>query len=157
MTGDAAPQPKKQQPTLNILQEHRPYCAYTVRTSVIPTMPQGHQRSASMPPPVTANGAGVVATPANGKMEGWRAVFSVVMRYGAVQRQRLGLSRVQSAQVTGTEGAPVADEEVDMETNSIEAMVDGVKKRGVSLYPFVSNHIAMLTWWYCRVVTCSNM
>ena len=135
MTGEApvpAP-PKKPQPSLNVLQEHRPYCAYVVRTSVMPAAPapaaapaqqNGHQRSASLP--AVPVGAG-----ASGMVEGWRAVLSVVMRHGAVQRQRLGLSRVQSAQVPGT-AVPAGDAEVEMEGNSIEAMVDGVKKRGVS-------------------------
>ena len=128
MTGDAPvpTPPKKPQPSLNVLQEHRPYCAYVVRTSVLPAAPapaatpaqqNGHQRSASLP--------------ASGMVEGWRAVLSVVMRHGAVQRQRLGLSRVQSAQVPGTV-VLAGDAEVEMEGNSIEAMVDGVKKRGVS-------------------------
>ena len=124
-----APVPKKQQPTFKILQDHRPYCAYVVRTSAIPSMPtfsplppNGHQRSAS----TGANGA--AALQASAKMEGWRAVLSMVLRYGAVQRQRLGLHRVQSLPAQDTLGA---EESGEMETGSVEAMVAGVKKRGV--------------------------
>ena len=55
--------------------------------------------------------------------------MAVVTRYGNTQRQRLGLHRAPSMRA---ESAPEAPEGAEGEENSIEAMVAGVKSRGVS-------------------------
>lgn len=61
-------------------------------------------------------------------MEGWRAVLTVVSRYGTLQRQRLGLSRAPSMRMgDASESADSGETQVD----PIEAMVADVKSRGV--------------------------
>lgn len=136
MTGDsptdcnakAKAQPQRQ---LDILREHRPYCPYVVRSTVLPTFPapspaaapRDHQRSTSVASVASVNSSTSQANPQHGAVEGWRAVMAVVSRYGNVQRQRLGVSRAP-------DGREEATEEMD-EGNSVEAMVAGVKSRGV--------------------------
>ncbi|TFK84267.1 zf-C3HC-domain-containing protein [Polyporus arcularius HHB13444] len=132
---------KKQQPQrqLDILREHRPYCPYVVRSTVLPSLPtpsptaaqaNGHQRSSSLvslASSASTNGSSTQVNAQPGAMEGWRAVMAVVSRYGNVQRQRLGLNRVPSGRPDSiAEGA----ESADGETNSIEAMVADVKSHG---------------------------
>lgn len=58
-------------------------------------------------------------------LEGWRAVLTVVLRYGAVQRQRLGLDFVD--RLTGD----INTSDESMEIDGVKAMIAGVKKRGV--------------------------
>lgn len=117
---------KVPQRQLNILGEHRSYCPYTMRSTVLPSMPTPpmHKASDSQLSLSNASSASLGGQP--GVMEGWRAVLAVVLRYGMVRRQRLGLTRAQSGRVTngGEEQSP---EEVD----AVEAMVNGVKARGV--------------------------
>ncbi|KAH9945349.1 zf-C3HC-domain-containing protein [Epithele typhae] len=136
MTGQPAQStPARPQPTLDILQQHRPYCAYVVRSSFIPTMPapptpiiNGHSRSSSAASTASvslvSNGFG-----AQSAMEGWRAVINVVLRYGTVQRQRLGMNRSQSAQVD--DGCAFVEGQTE-EVDAVDAMVAGVKRSGGS-------------------------
>lgn len=121
-----AAQPQRQ---LDILREHRPYCPYVVRSTVLPTFPAppsaaaqqrgDHRRSVSVASMASANSSTSQMNAQPGTVEGWRAVMAVVSRYGNVQRQRLGLSR-ESGAAEGVE-----------EGNSVETMVAGVKRRGV--------------------------
>ena len=123
-------QPQRQ---LDILREHRPYCPYVVRSTVLPTFPapspaaaqpRDHRRSASVASVASVNSSASQANPQHGAVEGWRAVMAVVSRYGNVQRQRLGVSRAPDGREEGVvEGMD--------EGNSVEAMVAGVKSRGV--------------------------
>ncbi|KAI0705782.1 C3HC zinc finger-like-domain-containing protein [Cerioporus squamosus] len=140
MTGEATeggankkPQPQRQ---LDILREHRPYCPYVVRSTVLPSLPtptpttaqpNGHQRSSSLVSLASINGSSTQVSAQPGAMEGWRAVMAVVSRYGNVQRQRLGLNRVPSGR---QESIAEGEEGAEGETNSIEAMVAGVKSHG---------------------------
>ena len=55
--------------------------------------------------------------------------MTVVLRYGNVQRQRLGLNRMPSGR---PESVAETGESVDDGASSIEAMVAGVKSHGVS-------------------------
>lgn len=65
-------------------------------------------------------------------------MLSVVLRYGATQRRRLGLSyngrgSVDSVRGGGGEGAGTGGEdEGEREVDAVAAMVEGVKTRGVS-------------------------
>ncbi|TCD65697.1 hypothetical protein EIP91_002324 [Steccherinum ochraceum] len=121
-------QPKRQ---LDILKEHRSYCPYVVRSTEIPTMP--------LPPssqPARSNtipGSTVSLHAQTGALEGWRAVLTVVLRYGASQRQRFGLGRAQSErrpEASNSLGVTQEAEEVPAEVNEVEAMVAGVKTHG---------------------------
>ncbi|KAG6895382.1 hypothetical protein C0992_001569 [Termitomyces sp. T32_za158] len=113
----------------DVLKEHRAYCPYVVRSTIVPTFPApitlgtigpasasstSLQRSDSISPVNTQSTT----------LEGWRAVLTVVLRYGAVQRQRLGLDFVD--RLTGNTTA--SDE--PMEVDGVKAMIAGVKKRG---------------------------
>ncbi|EJF64550.1 zf-C3HC-domain-containing protein [Dichomitus squalens LYAD-421 SS1] len=138
-------QTKKTQPQrqLDILREHRPYCPYVVRSTVLPSLPappaqqNGLRRSESVSSLAGVNGWANTNANANANaMEGWRAVMAVVSRYGTVQRQRLGLSRASTVRGDSNgDGSPGGNAGegvggVDDEESSIEAMVAGVKSHG---------------------------
>lgn len=60
-------------------------------------------------------------------MEGWRAVVTVVLRYGMAQKQRIEYSLLAQREMTEGE-----DDEWDkMDVDNVKAMVNGVKSRGV--------------------------
>lgn len=72
-----------------------------------------------------------------GAVEGWRAVLTVVLRHGLARRQRLGRSASarRANSVAGTEGVATGQvPETPMDLDSVEAMVAGVKSRGVSVF-----------------------
>ena len=73
-----------------------------------------------------------------GAVEGWRAVLTVVLRYGAAQRQRIGLSRVSSerrAEAFSSSMTGMAQPaEAPAEVSEVEAIVAGVKSHGVSFF-----------------------
>ncbi len=139
MNGDGAAN-KKQQPQrqLDILREHRPYCPYVVRSTVLPSLPapsptsaqsKGHARSTSLASLNSLNSSSSQVYVQPGAMEGWKTVLTIVSRYGNVQRQRLGLNRVSSGRPES-----LAESGVDDGASSIEAMVADVKSHGVSVY-----------------------
>ncbi|KAK7690722.1 hypothetical protein QCA50_005821 [Cerrena zonata] len=65
-----------------------------------------------------------------GVLEGWRAVWIIITRYGALQRQRQGLSRTSTDRAIRTLSHDVLPvEDVEME-DEVQAMVAGVKKHG---------------------------
>lgn len=119
------PQAKKgpSQRHFDLLKEHRSYCPYVVRSTIVPTLPSaapvnGHTRSHSIPQLHGQNGTNA--------LEGWRAVLTVVLRYGLGQRQRLGL-----------DFTPGDDTQDSMEADGVKAMVEDVKSRGVGLiFPY---------------------
>ena len=148
--------PRKSLPqrAFDLLKEHRSYCPYTVRSTIVPSLP--------IPPPATTpntpkrsssmssfifngrknssttslsqlNGS-VNAEGGPGSLEGWRAVLTVVLRYGMAEKQRVEynfLSRREDG--SGVEGR--GDGEEGMEIDNVKAMVHGVKAHGVgSLY-----------------------
>ena len=63
---------------------------------------------------------------APGALEGWRAILTVVLRYGMAQRQRIEYNFL-------AQGHPPekVDEQTSMDVD-VKAMVAGVKSRGVS-------------------------
>jgi hypothetical protein len=107
-----------------LLKEHRPFCPYVVRSTVVPTLP-----TATEPAP-TASQAQSTA----GVLEGWRAVLTVVLRYGVGQRQRAAaLRRRQSMDGVSGDGDSAMEVDGDAEISSVdgvEAMVANVKTRG---------------------------
>ena len=62
-----------------------------------------------------------------GALEGWKAVLTVVLRYGMAQRQKIEYNFL-------AQGHPLdkADEQTSMDVDEVKAMVAGVKSRGVS-------------------------
>lgn len=59
-------------------------------------------------------------------MEGWRAVLTVVLRYGMAEKQRIEYNfLVPREEVEGN------GDETGMEVDNVKAMVHGVKTRGV--------------------------
>ncbi|CDO74994.1 hypothetical protein BN946_scf184945.g66 [Trametes cinnabarina] len=126
--------PQQPQRQLDILREHRPYCPYVVRSTTVPSLPvpsqqQGHGRSLSLASLAAANGSNPQMTAQPTLMEGWRAVMTVVQRYGALQRQRLGLKRVPSGRI-GESSDASAVEGGEVQPDPIEAMVADVKSHG---------------------------
>ncbi|EIW57429.1 zf-C3HC-domain-containing protein [Trametes versicolor FP-101664 SS1] len=128
----------QQQRQLDILREHRPYCPYVVRSTTVPSLPtppsatpaapsKAHQRSPSLGSLASTNSSATLVNVQPSTMEGWRAVLTVVSRYGTLQRQRLGLSRAPSMRMgDASESGDNGDAQVD----PIEAMVADVKSRG---------------------------
>ncbi|KAH7928220.1 zf-C3HC-domain-containing protein [Leucogyrophana mollusca] len=119
--GEAPPPLPQRQ--FDLLKEHRSYCPYVVRSTVLPSFP--------VPPPSTPSHVRSTSSTsqlgsANGALEGWRAVLAVVLRHGLGQRQRATLSRTLSE----LSGNPVATGEGLDDLEGVEAMVAGVKSRG---------------------------
>jgi hypothetical protein len=117
----------------DFLKEHRSYCPYIVRSTTVPSLPvpqtpstparstssNGHASSSSL--------SHVNLNNRNGVMEGWRAVVTVVLRYGMAQKQRIEYSLLAQREMTEGE-----DDEWDkMDVDNVKAMVNGVKSRGV--------------------------
>jgi hypothetical protein len=59
-----------------------------------------------------------------GAMEGWRAMLTIVLRYGMAQRQRI--------EYNFGHPLPEKDERTPMDVDDVKAMVAGVKSQGVS-------------------------
>ncbi|KAF7976599.1 hypothetical protein HWV62_2258 [Athelia sp. TMB] len=127
--------PMRHKRQFDLLKEHRSYCPYVVRSTIIPSMPSAptSRVSVSNPSLVSLNGTNVV-----GALEGWRAVLSVVLRYGMGQRQRMHIRSQSEAElarpsmdVFSEESSAVAGQNDDaMEVDNIDVMLQGVKKRG---------------------------
>ncbi|KAJ7659952.1 C3HC zinc finger-like-domain-containing protein [Mycena rosella] len=110
--GTPPPHPRAPPPQrhFDLLKEHRSFCPYVVRSTLVPTLP-------AEPSPSPSPSAGV--------LEGWRAVLTVVLRYGMGQRQRMAALRRKHSE-GGDTGMDVDDASVD----GVEAMVATVKSRG---------------------------
>ena len=84
---------------------------------------------------------------ANGAIEGWRAVLSVLFRYGMSQRQQMStarnyLERAEENMGSGSGSAPessVIPEQEHMDVDGIASMIASVKSRGVCLFLFPSS------------------
>ncbi|KAF8149825.1 zf-C3HC-domain-containing protein [Crassisporium funariophilum] len=127
--------PKKPLPqrSFDILKEHRSYCPYAVRSTIVPSLPvplvsgapskqiqpAGHLSNSSLS---HLNGKG--STP--GALEGWRAVLTVVLRHGMAQRQRIEYNFLELMDSTAED----TEESNGMEVDNVKAMVAGVKSRG---------------------------
>lgn len=158
--------PKKSLPqrAFDLLKEHRSYCPYAVRSTVVPSFPLSSQQlptnttnapitrsrsfssSSFLTKTLQRNGStGSLAQQTNlggvpGEMEGWRAVLTVVLRYGMAEKQRLQ-HRFFSSSENGQDeqrAVGVHDEPVAMEVDTVKAMVNGVKTRGVCLFILLS-------------------
>ena len=114
----------------DLLKEHRPYCPYVVRSTIVPSfpMPSGHSAILN-----GANGNGNAGgNPQDVPIEGWRAMLSIVLK--TRKRSFYGAGR-NADTASGVDGSTESFVNVDPEVDGVEAMVDGVKKRGVSFYP----------------------
>ncbi|KZT73623.1 zf-C3HC-domain-containing protein [Daedalea quercina L-15889] len=116
------PQQRRQ---LDVLREHRSYCPYVVRSTVVPSMPAPQPESAP-------NQSTPMLPTSQTTVEGWRAVLTVVLRHGMARKQRFGHGRSVSGRLVNDPIAPQDEQpqEGDVEVNSVEAMVAGVKSRG---------------------------
>ncbi|OJA17874.1 hypothetical protein AZE42_11197, partial [Rhizopogon vesiculosus] len=94
----------------DVLNEHRSYCPYVVRSTVVPRPPT----------PLTSS---VANAPEDGAVEGWRAVLTVVLRHGLSERQRM-------ARFSLPGGGDEVMRGMDSELEGVEAMVAGVKSKG---------------------------
>ncbi|KAJ3788035.1 zf-C3HC-domain-containing protein [Lentinula aff. detonsa] len=125
----------------DLLKEHRSYCPYVVRSTVVPTLPSSpsvvsvstprtsnlHLRSSSSGSQL--NGPSGVRPGVNA-LEGWRAVLTVVMRYRMAQRHQL--SRIEGI-LAGDEVNEQRNSHDGMEVDDgVDVMVQGVKARGGS-------------------------
>ena len=120
----------------DLLKEHRPYCPYVVRSTIVPPfpMPSGHSAILN-----GANGNGN----ADGNLqdvpiEGWRAMLSIVLK--SRKRSFYGAGRsggtVGPVVPDGVNGSTESFVDVDEEVDRVEVMVEGVKKRGASFFLF---------------------
>lgn len=67
-----------------------------------------------------------------GALEGWRAVLTVVLRYGMAKKQGIEYNFLAPKD-------PAQNEDDAMDIDNVKAMVSGVKARGVSLlFPLFS-------------------
>ncbi|KAJ7475758.1 hypothetical protein FB451DRAFT_1034350, partial [Mycena latifolia] len=111
-----APAPQRH---FDLLKEHRSFCPYVVRSTLVPTLP-----AEPVPSP----------SPSAGVLEGWRAVLTVVLRYGMAQRQRAAALRRKhpssSDVAMDVDGGADPDADADAEVDGVEAMVASVKSRG---------------------------
>ncbi|KAG6809970.1 hypothetical protein H0H92_013841 [Tricholoma furcatifolium] len=114
------------QRSFDVLKEHRAYCPYVVRSTVVPTPPVPPALAAASNASSTSLTRTNSVTSMNGQItavEGWRALLTVILRYGAGQKQRLGLDFVERLR-----GDTSTDD--SMEVDGVKAMIAGVKKRG---------------------------
>ncbi|KAF9061424.1 C3HC zinc finger-like-domain-containing protein [Rhodocollybia butyracea] len=120
----------------DLLKEHRSYCPYVVRSTVVPSLPTSpsvvsipsartnslHIRSSSSSSQL--NGISSIGSNA---VEGWRAVLTIVLRYRMAHRYQL--SRIEGA-LSG-ENANGQRRSEDMEIDDeVGVMVQSVKDRG---------------------------
>ena len=123
---DMPKQPQRRQ--LDVLREHRSYCPYVVRSTVVPSMP-APQRAGSPRPSLAAQPTG------QNTVEGWRAVLTVVGRHGMARKQRIAHARSVSGRSMNEAATQLAQEsslpQGEQEIDAVEAMVAGVKSRGV--------------------------
>lgn len=127
-TSDLPKQPQRRQ--LDVLREHRSYCPYVVRSTVVPSMP--------VPQPEDPSRTSLSASSTGqSPVEGWRAVLTVVGRHGMARKQRLAHGRSVSGRSTNDPATQLAQDdrppEGEQEMDAVEAMVAGVKSRGVCL------------------------
>jgi hypothetical protein len=110
------------------LKEHRAYCPYVVRSTVVPSLStlQHNDKSDS------AN-----EQRSSEPVEGWRAILGVLQGYGATQRQKQKKDILTRATTAATVDAPpisTNEEEAAGEEDPVEAMIAGIKSKGVSMY-----------------------
>lgn len=125
------------QRSFDLLKEHRSFCPYTVRSTVVPSLPVPPQVSSRTSTSTSGHASTTslsqfsLKSDGSPSMEGWRAVLTVVLRYGMAQKQRVEYNFLMRRD-TRSSIAESAEEGTDeMEVDSVKAMVAGVKSRGV--------------------------
>ncbi|KAL1724147.1 C3HC zinc finger-like-domain-containing protein [Schizophyllum commune] len=146
----------------DLLKEHRAFCPYVVQSTVVPSMhisqPAAngltrsatnasehgrkssveHGRKSSIEQHRRTGSTSSLADP-NAPVEGWRAVLTIVLRYGASRRQRErieeGVELMATRSAEGPSGAREGETRPDEDAMSedsagVESMVEDVKKRG---------------------------
>ena len=117
----------------DLLKEHRPYCPYVVRSTIVPSFPMPSGHSAILNGADGNANGGVGGNLQDVPIEGWRAMLSIVLK--ARKRTSYGRS-MTTAGPAGVNGDTELFANVDqMDVDRVEAMVEGVKKRGVSSFP----------------------
>ncbi|KAG2036844.1 C3HC zinc finger-like-domain-containing protein [Suillus americanus] len=111
LDGSPLPHSSTKKRQFDVLNEHRSYCPFIVPSTVVPKLPMPSTS------PLSANVA------ADGAIEGWRAVLTVVLRHGLSERQR-------NARLSLSGGDHEIMHGIDDELEGVEAMVAGVKSKG---------------------------
>ncbi|KAF5326765.1 hypothetical protein D9619_004476 [Psilocybe cf. subviscida] len=116
--------------SFDLLKEHRSYCPYVVRSTVVPSLPVQQTQSPATPARGSTSTVGHASTPSvsgpPGALEGWKAALAVISRYGMARKQRIEYNLFAPK-----DSAPTQDEGEDkMEVDNVKAMVAGVKSRG---------------------------
>ncbi|KIY51204.1 zf-C3HC-domain-containing protein [Fistulina hepatica ATCC 64428] len=114
----------------DLLKEHRAFCPYVVRSTMVPSLARVADSTRSPRSRVLSGMAVHSAANPNALMEGWRAVLTVVLRYGAGQQK--AKARLQGlGSVHPTDGTQnVLAEEPAEEDDVVDAILAGVKRRG---------------------------
>ncbi|KAF6754531.1 C3HC zinc finger-like-domain-containing protein [Ephemerocybe angulata] len=118
--------PKKPIPQrqFDLLKEHRSYCPYVVKSTILPTISTSSDPKTRLSRSSSSLSHRNVAT-ASGPMEGWRAVLSVVLRFGMAQRHKTEYD------VFGQNDANTGEaSEQSQEADNVRDMVAGVKEHG---------------------------
>ena len=120
----------------DLLKEHRPYCPYVVRSTIVPPfpMPSGHSAILNGASGNGNTGGHLQDVP----IEGWRAMLSIVLKARKRSFYGAGRSGGTAGPVApdGANGSTESFVNVDEEVDRVEVMVEGVKKRGVSFFLF---------------------
>ncbi|KAH6913156.1 C3HC zinc finger-like-domain-containing protein [Coprinopsis sp. MPI-PUGE-AT-0042] len=131
----SALRPKKPLPQrqFDLLKEHRSYCPYVVKSTVVPSLPSYNPNpNGTTPANNSANGLARLSASSlnpNAPMEGWRAVLTVLLRCGMAQRQRA--ENDVFGRVASTGDAPSEEtEETSSDLDNVKAMMAGVKRQG---------------------------
>lgn len=124
------PLPQRQ---FDLLKEHRSYCPYVVKSTVVPSLPSyNHNPNGGAPASNSSNGLARLSASSlnpNAPMEGWRAVLTVLLRCGMAQRQRT--ENDVFGRVASTDDG--LGEESSSDLDNVKAMMAGVKRQGVSV------------------------
>jgi len=133
---DSITTPKKTPPSrsFDLLREHRSYCPYVVRSTIVPSLPRPSNDATS---PNTRPIAGLrPSSPSlaslNDKnssspaVEGWKAILMIILRTGLAQRQRIEYTLLSRANGENTQD----NEDTNSDADSVKAMVAGVRARG---------------------------
>ena len=143
----------------DLLKEHRPYCPYVVRSTIVPSFPMPSGHSAILNGANGNTNGSVGGSLQDAPIEGWRALLSIVLKarkrsfYGAARNMGPPEPVAPAEANSSTESFVNIDQ---MEVDRVEAMVEGVKKRGVSfllLYTLISTPVANPFSYASRVET----
>ncbi|KAF9522062.1 C3HC zinc finger-like-domain-containing protein [Crepidotus variabilis] len=151
--GTPSTRPKKPLPqrAFDLLKEHRSYCPYTVKSTVIPSLSSPPQATTNIPATpsrsslyITSGSSTSISQitsrsslersssgiPVPGAVEGWRAVLMVVLRYGMAEKQRMEYNFLTTSRDPEQNAGASGRDEDAMDVDNVKAMVSGVKARG---------------------------